>query len=911
MEVSIEHVQLKFIKELKNNIVSLKVNNNIMCFVLNNGLIFLIDLLNPANVTKYQIPLFLTNNERVLACWMNCSASYVILKTNFAKYYLCKVDSMINNQKDTNKFLPLKKLNKKNCNITTVDWSFDENQVLLGTNNGNVYLLNILDQTLTKMYNDENNLSIDGISWIKSKTALLVIKNTIMHWKSGKDPLTTFEKKSPDGIEQFQHLDDEFSNKFAFYDGNFAWIMQSGIVFGKSSNDNNDSMLSSAKVLLNIELPESKDKIRDILLTKYHIIILRDIEILIINQLSNQVVFQKIISRNEIEKSLGLSIDYSQTPPTIWYYSSSNIYEIILKNETKNVWKLLCDSYRFDESLSLIDLGIIEKNFIFEKKADYLYEQQNFKDAAISYANSSTVPIGSTSLKFINLDNPSYLQTFLIEKLNHLIDKNQSSTNQVKGIILSSWIIWNFMNQINHLEEMIKSTDNIEILEKLKKEKEISGLAFQDFLVSNLDCLEKETVYQIISRQNRKRELLFFANLIQDYQFVLSYWIKLENWYESLKVLISLQDPESVYKYATILLINAPDLTINAWMQIPELNPVELIPSLLTYFTNYRILSKARSMQNYALNYLKWCIRKKGCKENIVHNTTLYMMIIGNDTDNTINEQEIIKFIQEDSINFDDNFILRLSLRFKRFSVSIHLYIRLKLFEDAVTLATSKGLLSTAKLIANLPELNNKCSLKRKLWLRIAKVIIMQGDDIKESIKKILEDSDGTLTIQDLLPLFDEFTTIANLKEELIKGLQHHSNSMSEITTSIERSIKVKHEIEKDMEFFKKRFQNLTPGDSCNTCGKFLLSRKFYVFPCGHNFHTDCMVKDILRSNNFNLKNQIENYQKKWKQDRNSLNVDQLDELLSRKCCLCSDIKINLIDEPLHEDINQRSTWIV
>ena len=134
---------------------------------------------------------------------------------------------------------------------------------------------------------------------------------------------------------------------------------------------------------------------------------------------------------------------------------------------------------------------------------------------------------------------------------------------------------------------------------------------------------------------------------------------------------------------------------------------------------------------------------------------------------------------------------------------------------------------------------------------------------------------------------------------------------MSQVSQEIKDSTKIKKEIAQDIEIFRQRYQVLEPGASCDSCRKVLQTRKFYVFPCGHSFHTDCLIKEILRSTDFNLKSKIENFQRKLTRSRNSVNVEELDKLLSAKCCLCSDIKINIIDEPFTEDYTEAARWAI
>lgn len=106
-------------------------------------------------------------------------------------------------------------------------------------------------------------------------------------------------------------------------------------------------------------------------------------------------------------------------------------------------------------------------------------------------------------------------------------------------------------------------------------------------------------------------------------------------------------------------------------------------------------------------------------------------------------------------------------------------------------------------------------------------------------------------------------------------------------------------------------FQIIEPFESCQLCHKILAIRKFIVFPCSHSFHQDCLVKNILESNDYKTKNSIYKLQKKTlMNNKNPAAMEELkleiDQLLCKSCCLCSNMKINEIDEPLIKSGDRR-----
>ncbi|CCD26014.2 tethering complex subunit PEP3 NDAI_0G02390 [Naumovozyma dairenensis CBS 421] len=961
MNVDIENVQLDFIKELSKNITALQVKSNNLCFALKSGKIYLINLETPSNVVHFQIPLLITNNdnnlnvnEKLLTISLSPNADKLFIKTNFANYYILQLNHQQEPNTNINKInsiIPIKKLSKKkNYDIRAIEW-INNDTIICGSTDGTILRIDS-SQTLlltgskqpkvTQLIQDSSS-SIDGILYHNEK--LLIAsgnQGTIKIWKNVKfmnqhDMETFFKEKfkSPDEMENFDdnliadddHHDNKimhFTPKFSSYGSLFAWVTSTGIVFGdlepstkakvnQPIEDTKPTILKDAKILLNIELSDSKYKIKDVIMTKFHIIIIRGFTITIINQLDNSIVFEESIWDNKDTSSgklLGLAADYSQSLPTFWCFSNTNIYEIILNKESNAIWKLLCDQKKFDVALSLKDsLNQFQIDSILLYKGEHLLltahdgmDENLYAEAARCFGLTSSSSITSLALKFFQLkDNftnnddsngneissTKNLQIFLTTKLNHI-------NNKVQGILISSWIIWLFMKELNHIEEKISQSKIQDDITNLNETKFKTSKELQTFLSKNLHHLDKETIYQIISNQNRKNELLYFANLIEDYHDVLDYWITQENWYESLKILVKFNDPNLVYKYSNVLLINSPESTINSWMKIDNIDATELIPSILNYYTNFQkqSISTAEELQNYGLFYLKWYIEQTyNLNVPIIYNTVLYMLIVKDGSIPLVSserseqmetyEQSIINFLTKYHDKYDQDFILRLSLKFKRIKVSIFLYSQLHLYEDSINLALQNNLINLAKIIANDPSLDENLKLRKKLWLEIAKNLLFTSTtdnndneraiDLKSTIRSIINDSNNLLEIKDLLPFFNEFTTIANLKDELIKSLEVHSQSMIQTSSAIKKSLILKKNIKEEIKNFEKRYQILEPGKSCNSCHKFLQSRKFLVFPCDHCFHTDCLIKEILNSNDYYLKDKIGKFQKNYQRIENQL----------------------------------------
>ena len=74
--------------------------------------------------------------------------------------------------------------------------------------------------------------------------------------------------------------------------------------------------------------------------------------------------------------------------------------------------------------------------------------------------------------------------------------------------------------------------------------------------------------------------------------------------------------------------------------------------------------------------------------------------------------------------------------------------------------------------------------LRKRLWLRIARHVVTEKDDIRAAIN-LMAQSDGLLKIEDILPFFPGFARIDDFKDEICNALdgynQHITNLKEEM----------------------------------------------------------------------------------------------------------------------------------
>lgn len=99
--------------------------------------------------------------------------------------------------------------------------------------------------------------------------------------------------------------------------------------------------------------------------------------------------------------------------------------------------------------------------------------------------------------------------------------------------------------------------------------------------------------------------------------------------------------------------------------------------------------------------------------------------------------------------------------------------------------------------------------------------------------------------------------------------------------------------------------------DACNSCEVQLLLRPFYVFPCGHKFHSDCLIAALTPMLTMEQQIKLADLQRqltvisKKPEDTTSVGSvslstkDQikadLDELIASECLYCGEFMIEYV----------------
>ena len=623
----------------------------------------------------------------------------------------------------------------------------------------------------------------------------------------------------------------------------YAWLSNQGVFHGKLLNTPTDSKLGSTIFSQSKMLPRSQivtvehqgkrkptsESIDAIALTQWHIISLVGNRLVTTNRLTGELVSEHNVITNG-QKAIGLSVDIQKN--TFWLFTSEEIFELSVHEEDRDIWQILMKSQQYESALRHAKSGS-QKDQVAAAFGDHLAKKGHWEQAATVWGRSDK-PFEDIALSLIDNGQPDALRKFLLTRL--FVTKK---TAVMQRIMLASWLVEIFMAKLNSLDDTIMTRAELDenvspnqsrqLLELVRKE-------YQDFVNKYKSDLDKKTAYDIISSHGREQELLYFAKAVNDYNYELSYWVQREKWTEALDVLKKQSDKEVFYRYSTVLLTHVPNDTVDILMRHSDLSPRRIIPALLEYNRGHDGLDA----KNQAIRYLNYVVYQLNSKDAAVHNTLVSIYASHHSKD----ESGLLSYLQAqgDEPRYDPDFALRLCIQHHRTLSCVHIYTSMGQYLQAVDLALSHNEIELASVIADRPLSNPQ--LRKRLWLAVARKVISQSNGIKSAIE-FLKRCD-LLKIEDLIPFFPDFVVIDDFKEEICGALEDYSRNIDALKKEMDESTQTASNIKVDIAALDHRYAIVEPGEKCYTCGLPLLSRQFFVFPCQHSFHSDCLGRKVL-----------------------------------------------------------------
>ncbi|OAA76367.1 vacuolar protein sorting protein DigA [Akanthomyces lecanii RCEF 1005] len=938
---TVEAAQLGF--SVTADFVAAQVANDVMILALSNGRILRIDLNKPEDIDDIDLPKKTSEVGVIRRMFLDPTASHLLICTSLCEnYYL---------HSQSRQPRPLGRL--RGVPIESVAWNpalptASTREFLIGASDGNIYeafievsnefykkevkhlksLHKLPDGPITGLWVD----NLDGRSDLRrvviatqSRLFHLVGKTGTGHDGSGSVYSRLFESEhpiiheisrssttahsslaiSPDPRETEPYQDRQQEKAY-------AWLSSQGIFHGTLLRSPAEQTLGSkvfaeSKTLSRAQIisdasgkkKAGPDNIDAMALTQWHIICLLGGRVVTINRLTGQTISEHDVLKGG-QRAIGFAVDMQKY--TFWLFTGQEVFEIVPNDEDRNIWRILMDSQHFEVALQQAR-GQYQKETVAAAYGDYMTKKGNWKEAAALYGNSNK-PFEDVALHMIDNNQHDALRSFLLTKL-----AATKRTATMQRMMIGSWLIEIFMAKLNSLDdtigtraelsESLNATESQKLLQIVRKD-------FQEFAIRYKNDLDKRTVYDIISSHGREEELLFYANSINDYQYVLSYWVQRENWAKVLDVLKRQTDPEAFYRYSTVLMTHAPQETVEILMRHADLKPRSLIPALLEYS---RSNPNEPNVKNQAIRYLNYAIHQLNSKDSAIHNTLVSIYASNPSKD----ESGLLSYLQAqgDEPRYDPDFALRQCIQHHRTLSCVHIYTSMGQYLQAVDLALSHSEVELAAVIADRPITNPQ--LRKRLWLAVARKVISQSDGIKSAIEFLRRCE--LLKIEDLIPFFPDFVVIDDFREEICEALEDYSRSIDDLKREMDESSQTAANIKMDIGALDHRYAIVEPGEKCYVCGLPLLSRQFFVFPCQHAFHSDCMGRKVLEQAGVGKSARIKELQLQIHKGlvsgaKREIVVAELDSLVASACILCSDFAIKQIDEPFIAE-GETNEWVV
>lgn len=702
----------------------------------------------------------------------------------------------------------------------------------------------------------------------------------------------------------------------------FGWLNAQGVFHGKLLTTSPDpatlgkTVLKESKILPQSKLPPVQSAggrprtpqpaISSILLTQFHILALVEGKLTAVNRLNETVVYsQQVLEPGQ--QCLGLFSD--QTKNTFWLFTSKEIYEIVVTDEDRDVWKIQLNRGKFEEAQQYAKTAE-QRDIVAGVLGDHIMDQGRFDEAAVVLGRS-TKPFEDVALIFIDKGEQDALRKYLRTKL-----ENFKKDFKMQRTLLASWLVELYMAKLNQLDDTIStnaevSTDGSGMTaQETQKELPILRKEFREFCTKYKPELDRKTVYEIISSHGREEELLYFATVVEDFNYVISYWVQRERWNEAMAVLKKQTEPEMFYKYATVLMAHTPVELVEVLMRQGSLEAKRLIPALLNY--NKTLGSSVPLAQNQAARFLLFCINNAYSTDPAVHNTLISLYASNPSKD----ESALLSYLETQSAAhdqfYDADFALRLCIAHQRVASCVHIYTTMKQYAAAVDLALKYDEVELAAEVADRP--GNDDALRKKLWLKVAKRVIGREKGIKSALEFLKRCE--LLRIEDLIPFFPDFIVIDAFKEEICAALEDYSRRIDELKTEMDDSASTAQHIKDDIRALDSRYAIVEPGERCYKCRLPLLMRQFFVFPCQHAFHADCLGEMVMRQAGIGKGKRIKELQKEIGRGvalgkRREGMVRELDGLVAGACVLCSEMAVRMVDEPFIGKEDNREDWAV
>lgn len=480
------------------------------------------------------------------------------------------------------------------------------------------------------------------------------------------------------------------------------------------------------------------------------------------------------------------------------------------------MWQMYLDKGEFELAKKHSRDNPVHYDMVLSRIGDDLFDKKQFLDSAKVFAKTKKC-FEEVTLKFLqkneNLPLIYYLKSRLLE-CNLLTDQTQIA-------MLVVWLVELYLTEMNRSS-----------MTSLERQKEFDEFMRQPIVQA---CLKdnRKVIYGIIASHGDNYNLTALTSMIEDYEDVIKQYIQDNEYQDALETLKIQKKTDLFYKFTPIIMEELPKETVQVLIDRGKsLSAVKLLPTLLCL--------KSDKHRVEIVKYLEFAIHSLGIQEQSIHNYLIQLYAKYNDS------HKLMSYFETEGkelsmIHYDVHYALRLCKEFEIKVACVFLLCLLEMWQQAVELS----LTFDSELAQQTASQPSDQELKRKLWLIIAEREISGRDNVQEALK-LLKICD-LLRIEDLLPFFSDFQKIDHFKEAICDSLKSYNSKIQEQKKEMDECAEAAEKVRDSIQSFRDRSVTICAQDKCSGCGHFLLLKPFFLFPCSHKFHSDCLEKNLIQ----------------------------------------------------------------
>ena len=838
---------------------------------------------------------------------------------------------IIDKSKENGKYLELysvyfcenenKELNKTKFEIIFSDYYSNIYSLNININIGEMDIKPVLLYRFRKIYNIEEDFGFNDLDIFnledneiitdikilsneltKEKEIIAVTKNTIFKFEGKGTYKEVFEKYSKGEEDNILKIykklgSNDKANEFEkskielikSYSSNsvkkdelnlvLGWMSSVGYVLQELNQKNNFDVFPYVK----FNLDGTKD-FKAIPISacqsKLHIFILFTDCLVIFNKLNKNIVHIEYLSNKYND------MYYIESLNILVLSTISEIFYLNLINEDKYIWENYIETRNYDLALKYLpkeEKKIIPK--LHRLNAEKYFKEEKYDLAWKEYILSDEI-FENICVKFLNKNQYIPLLNYLIEIKKALPNKK----NDIIKYLINTWIAEILIEFENKLGE--KNKLNLKnFMEEIKKNNEEK-------------YIDKDIYYNYLLIYQKNKEFMDYSIQKGDYTLVIQNLLNHLNFEEVLNKLDKFFSSDIsddtmnklikiLFEYSNYFMKESPRKTINLFEKelISESNQDEIIKVII----DSDIKSQVKN-GNYEiiLNYISKLIKKNinnNPKEknnslsqstiNNLHN--LYILILSL-SEKPEHKKEVIEYLKGPlyTISQKNNYLnvtlsnkeIYIDLNFAQkilknnYSALALVYCLMKRYNESILIALEHNEKDIAIFIAQ--NIKDE-KIKKDIWLRIFKYF--KTNNFADA-KNILESSCGVLKIEDILPFMMDDVKLEELKSDLQACINFYEKGVTQLKQEINDYNQSTEIIKKEIFKIQKKSTIIDYTKiKCEKCQKDILGNKFFLFPCGHIFDTNCLIKILddydqknIGDESFKIKiNKIKNLKEKIK----------------------------------------------